>query len=237
MRKTTPPSRLSAAGAVLVLAVGLTGCAHVKQEDLDNRLAALREDVSEEIAQGDRQVRDDLNGRIDGVEQRLNALADDLDALERDFDATVERLETALRFDLPVHFGFDQDQLRDQDKPVLDRFAQVVAEYYPDALITVEGFTDPAGSEEYNMRLGKRRAESVKSYLVGETSLPEGRLRTVSYGESSARQVAEGEYGPGQNGWQNRRVVLVVDHGGAAPVSGTVTSQASEVQTSSSGGR
>lgn len=226
MRKTIKPfPRLAVAGAAVVLVAGLSGCAHVNQEDLDSRLADLREDMSEEITQGDQQVRNDLGQRIDGVEERVDALVQDLEALERDFDATVERLETALRFNTPVHFGFDRAQIRDQDKPVLDRFSQVVREYYPDALITVEGFTDPAGSEEYNMRLGQRRAESVKSYLVSQASLEENRVRTVSYGESMTRQVADNAHGPGQEGWENRRVVLVIDHGGAAPAGAVATDQ------------
>jgi peptidoglycan-associated lipoprotein len=45
---------------------------------------------------------------------------------------------------------------------VLDRFATVVKEYYPGALVTVEGFADPAGGEIYNLRLGQRRAEAVR---------------------------------------------------------------------------
>lgn len=222
--------RIAAASAALVLIAGLTGCAHVNQEDLDSRLSGLREDVSEEIAQGDRQVRNDLGQRMDGIEDRLDGLVRDLDALEREFDATVERLQTALRFNMPVHFGFDEATLRSQDEPVLERFSQVAQEYYPDALITVEGFTDPAGSEDYNMRLGQRRAEAVKSYLVNQATMKGDRIRTVSYGESTVRQVADGAAGPGREGWENRRVVLVIDHGGAAPA-GAVAAEEEQLTT------
>jgi peptidoglycan-associated lipoprotein len=129
----------------------------------------------------------------------------------------VERLETAIRFNMPVYFGFDEDEIRAQDRGVLDRFAQVVKEYYPVSLVTVEGFTDPSGSAAYNKRLGMRRAESVKSYLVQANGLSPDLLRTVSYGEEVARQIREGQRGPGNEGWENRRVVLVIDHGGTGP--------------------
>ena len=121
---------------------------------------------------------------------------------------------------MPVYFAFDDDQLRPQDRPVLDRFAQVVTEYYPDTQITVEGFTDSSGSQEYNISLGMRRAESVKTYLTSAGGMDSDFLRTVSYGEDTPRQIAAGETGPGSDGWENRRVVLVIDHGGTPPAGG-----------------
>jgi peptidoglycan-associated lipoprotein len=100
----------------------------------------------------------------------------------------------------------------------------VAREYYPDALITVEGFTDPSGSEEYNLRLGQRRAEAVAAYLTEMSDLTGDKLRAVSYGEDTRRLVMPEGWGPGAPGWENRRVVLVIDHDGdppalAAPIS------------------
>jgi peptidoglycan-associated lipoprotein len=175
--------------------------------------------MREEIAQGDRDTADNLNERIDGVESSLSArlddLARDLAAMEEEFGARVEELEAALRFDVPVYFGFDEDEVRQQDFPVLDRFAEVVNRYYPMSQITVEGFTDPAGSQEYNRILGQRRADAVRAYLVDHAGLNGSRVRAVSYGEAQDRQIAAGGHGPGNEGWQNRRVALVIDHNGS----------------------
>jgi len=197
---------------LLTLSGLLVGCAHVKPEELDTRLADLQAEMRGEMEEGDARVAQELNGRMDRMEDRLADVERELDALAREFDATVERLEAALRFNTPIYFGFDEAEIRSQDRPLLDRFARVVQEYYPGCLVTVEGFTDPAGSQEYNQRLGLRRAEAVKTYLVEEAGLSSANLRAVSYGESSPRQVAEGETGPGTQGWENRRVALVVDH-------------------------
>ena len=71
-----------------------------------------------------------------------------------------------MKFNVPVHFEFSKSELREPDRPVLDRFAAVVKEYYPGAIVTVEGFTDPAGSAAYNRKLGQRRADAVKEYLA-----------------------------------------------------------------------
>ena len=151
--------------------------------------------------------------RLARLEGRLDGLARGLSQLEREFDVTVQRLETAVRFDMPVYFAFDRANLRPEDLPVLDRFAGVVGEYYPDALLTVEGFTDPSGSATYNLALGKRRAEAVQRYLIETENFSPEHVRTVSYGEDTARLVSPGQSGQ-KAGWENRRVVLVIEHVG-----------------------
>lgn len=196
----------------VVLAVGLSvaSCAHVNRKDLDAQLGTLRSDLVQRMDEGDAA----LGRRVDLTEAAVAALHSDLAALERDFGVKVEALEDALRFDVPVHFGFDEAVVPAPGREVLARFSDVASTYYPDARITVEGFTDPAGSVDYNLKLGKRRAEAVKGYLVGQ-GLSAERIGVVSYGESRDRLVAEGAEGPGATGWENRRVVLVIDHAGA----------------------
>lgn len=211
MRGTVKQSVLFVMGAIIPLSAVASGCAHVKPQEMEDRLSVMGSELRREIQQGD----DRLGSRIDGLEARMEAQERALGALERDFNAKIERLETALRFNVPVYFGFDQDEVRAQDFAVLDRFAQVVKDYYPSALVTVEGFTDPAGSAAYNVRLGQRRADGVREYLVGRGGLPSDRIRAVSYGEAAPRQVDQGAQGPGDAGWENRRVVLVIDHSGS----------------------
>ena len=227
MRGTS--SVFSTRALALLVVPTLAACAHVSQEDLDGRLGELREDMREEIREGDRQLADRLDGRIDDLAERTQALESDLAALEREFGATVERLETALRFNVPVYFGFDKAEIREEDEEVLQRFSSVVQDYYPEALVTVEGFTDPSGSAEYNKKLGMRRAEAVKSYLTGQ-GLSESAVRAVSYGEDIPRQIVEGAHGPGAEGWQNRRVVLVIDHGSSPAGRDLVTEEQEEQQ-------
>jgi peptidoglycan-associated lipoprotein len=198
-------------GTLVVVGAVLAGCSRVKPEELDARLAEIRT----EMEQGDQRVSGEvatLEGRVDDLDSRLSSLEDQLNQLAQEFDATVERLETALRFDMPVYFGFDEDELTDTHYEVLGRFAGVIREYYPDCLITVEGFTDAVGTPEYNQALGQRRADAVKAYLVGQGGLLQDQVRAVSYGEAQNRQVSSA-HGPGQDGWENRRVALVVDHG------------------------
>jgi peptidoglycan-associated lipoprotein len=209
----------------LGLVAGTSACAHVGRDEFDQGLADLRAEMSQEIQDGDAAVEGRLGSRMDGMEARLAQLDEDLQSLQEEFDVTVERLETALRFNTPVHFGFDDATLDDRAGMILARFSEVAREYYPEALITVEGFTDPSGPAAYNLQLGQRRADAVKAFLVGTAGYPEGMVRAVSYGEDTSRLVAPGERGPGQQGWQNRRVVLVIDHNGMVPADATIAGQ------------
>jgi peptidoglycan-associated lipoprotein len=199
---------LSACGVLL----GIAGCAaKVKREEFNTEVARLRE----EIQSGDRQ----LGSRIDSTNQaqadharRLDALEQEMQAFRSEYNVSIEKIKGMLKFDVPVHFAFDSSALREAARPVLDRFASVVKEYYPGALITVEGFTDPAGSTRYNQRLGQRRADAVKEYLATAGGFQSTQLKAVSYGEARNRQVVPGARGPGDKGVENRRVALVVDH-------------------------
>lgn len=196
-------------GAALALAGITAACAHVGQEQFETEMAALRAEMEQNTGESNRRTE----AQLAQLEARLDGLARGLSEMEREFDVTVQRLETAIRFDMPVYFDFDQAALQPEGLPVLNRFAGVVGEYYPDALLTVEGFTDPSGSATYNLELGQRRADAVQRYLVESEGFSPELVRAVSYGEDASRLVARGQGGP-QEGWENRRVVLVIEHVG-----------------------
>lgn len=200
--------------AGLFLAAG--GCApKVSREDFSGEIARIRE----EMQTADRRLGarvDSTNRLVTDHSRRLDALEQELSAFRGEYNVSIEKMSGLLRFNVPVHFEFDRSEVREADRPVLDRFASVVKEYYPGALVTVEGFTDPAGSAAYNAELGQRRADAVMEYLASAGGLETSELRAVSYGESRARQVIPGASGPGEEGLENRRVALVIDHAAVA---------------------
>ena len=126
MMETPVEPRLTAA-LILVLAIFATACAHVGQQEFDAEIAALRSELDERGQEMDRGTA----AQMAELSARLDRLGSALTDLEVDFDVTVERLETAIRFDVPVYFDFDQDNLRPQDLPVLARFGDVVTAYLP----------------------------------------------------------------------------------------------------------
>lgn len=215
MRRESRSSKRITTVALAFVAAGATACSHVGQEEFDTTIAQVRREVRE----GDEALSQNLGGRmaglegrVDGMEGRVVAAERDLQALTADFDVMIERMDMAMRLKTPIIFGFDEARLQDQYQQLLDRVSNIVHDYYPAALITVEGFTDTSGSPAYNMRLGQRRAEAVKDYLVTNGQIPPDQVRAVSYGEDPRRLVRPDAAGPGDNGWQNRRVVLVVDY-------------------------
>ena len=53
----------------------------------------------------------------------------------------------------------------------------------PNAKVVIEGHTDAAGSDAYNLTLSQKRALAVKTYLVQQHGIPAESLRTVGLGE------------------------------------------------------
>ena len=207
-----PNSTLRSAVPVgmLVGVLTLSACGgQLKQEDLDPQLAQLREELTSEMQAGDQKVAADANGRIDEMAARLMSLENDLQAFADEVEGKLARMEARLEVDMPVHFAFDDHALREDDKPKLDRFAQVISAHHPNVTITVEGFTDPAGPPEYNQWLGEQRAKAVREHLVNG-GINADNIRAVSYGEATNRLVKPGAWG--EDGWENRRVALVIEY-------------------------
>lgn len=190
-------------------AVAMTACA---TKGYVNRTVGAER--TERVASDSTQARDIAALRTD-----LTALRTDLTSLRTEFGARITAMEDQVKFAFPVHFAYDDAQVRPEDQAALDRFASVLQKYYGGAQVTVEGFADPAGSSDYNLSLSRRRADAVKGYLVGK-GLPDETLKTVGYGE--ARQVRRGAAGTTPGAELNRRVVFVVETPGA----GTVTAMA-----------
>ena len=103
-----------------------------------------------------------------------------------------------------VHFDFDRFNLRPDALKILDD-AVAKLQANPDIQVTLEGHCDSIGSQQYNLALGERRANSARDYLVSR-GIAASRLRTVSYGED--RPIADNNTAQGRA--QNRRAHLVV---------------------------
>jgi len=98
-----------------------------------------------------------------------------------------------------IHFNYDQFSLTPQARAILDGVAEWLKNN-PKKLLLVEGHCDERGTNEYNLALGDRRANSAKTYLT-QLGIEAGRIYTLSYGEE--RPIAVGST---ESAWaQNRR--------------------------------
>jgi outer membrane protein OmpA-like peptidoglycan-associated protein len=103
-----------------------------------------------------------------------------------------------------VHFDFDRYNLRRDALAILDD-AVAKLQRNPNVRITIEGYCDSIGTEEYNLALGERRATSVRDYLTSR-GITANRMRTISYGEGMP--IGDNRTAPGRA--MNRRAHLVV---------------------------
>ncbi len=80
-----------------------------------------------------------------------------------------------------IYFEFDKSTLTPAAQDNLLRKAEWLREN-PAATVTIEGHCDERGTNEYNLALGDRRAESAKAFLI-DLGIDPSRLTTISYGE------------------------------------------------------
>ena len=82
-----------------------------------------------------------------------------------------------------VFFNYDSADLTEDAKLILDENSRWLnSRGYVDVRFLIEGHSDERGTEEYNLALGDRRAQSVLVYLTKQSIAP-FRMKTVSYGE------------------------------------------------------
>ena len=103
-----------------------------------------------------------------------------------------------------VNFDFNKSKLTAESYPILYDAAKTLLNN-PDMKVEIQGYTDSIGSEDYNKKLGQRRADVVKDYLISK-GVSASRLRTVSYGESNP--VADNKTADGRA--LNRRIEFKV---------------------------
>ena len=104
-----------------------------------------------------------------------------------------------------VTFKVSSAALDSQAKSTLDKVASDLSGQKTGWMVELQGFTDSTGSEQYNIGLSQRRAESVQRYLVSK-NVPLFRISIVGLGKDSP--VADNKTGQGRA--QNRRVEVRV---------------------------
>jgi peptidoglycan-associated lipoprotein len=80
-----------------------------------------------------------------------------------------------------IHFDFDKYDVRPMDAEILMENAALLKKR-PSMKVQIEGYCDERGTEEYNLALGERRANSTKKSLLSLGISPD-RISTISYGE------------------------------------------------------
>jgi len=126
-------------------------------------------------------------------------------AAEREQRAQMARAQEVLTS--VVYFEYDSDRLNAEAEERL-RMKAAILRANPRMELRVEGHADERGSTEYNLALGQRRSEAVRTFLTG-FGIPANRLGTISYGKE--RPAVEGST---ETAWaRNRRAEFAVTAG------------------------
>jgi OmpA-OmpF porin, OOP family len=104
-----------------------------------------------------------------------------------------------------VQFDFNSSAVQSASYEELNKLGDFLREH-PNTYVVLSGYTDITGSEEYNLRLARRRTESVQSYLTKYSGVSVGRIITQWYGKKDP--IADNATEEGRQ--QNRRVEFVV---------------------------
>ena len=107
---------------------------------------------------------------------------------------------------ITIYFDFNSAFLALDGRKTLDKtIGQIIKAIGKNKAtrVRLEGHTDERGSDEYNLALGQRRADSVSRYMLLE-GIPTNNMEVISYGETRPMQTGSGEIA-----WQeNRRVEI-----------------------------
>jgi peptidoglycan-associated lipoprotein len=113
---------------------------------------------------------------------------------QADLDKALEALKNVTLF-----FEFDAATLTKEAQDRLSGVADVLVKH-PELTVRIEGNCDERGSEQYNLALGQRRADSAKKYL-DQLGVKETQITAISFGAEKPKANGHDE-----DAWkQNRR--------------------------------
>jgi OOP family OmpA-OmpF porin len=108
------------------------------------------------------------------------------------------------RMTLRINFDTNKSAIRKADIPDLEKAVAFVKKY-PEAKVSLEGYTDNRGSDKYNLALSERRAQAVKKYIVDKG---ENAARITAVGKGEANPVGDNNTEKGR--FENRRVEVLI---------------------------
>jgi outer membrane protein OmpA-like peptidoglycan-associated protein len=119
-------------------------------------------------------------------------------------EPTPERMKYCISLD--IEYDINKADIRPQYNDEVAKVGDFMKKY-PTTTAVIEGYTDEVGSDDYNMQLSQRRAESVVKSLVENFAIDPSRLSAKGYGKT--RPVANNATDSGKQ--KNRHIVAVID--------------------------
>jgi outer membrane protein OmpA-like peptidoglycan-associated protein len=203
-------------GAVLFVAlIAGVGCA--SKGFVRDEVAALDqkvEGVETSVEENQKRIKEH-DERLATLGSLIKEQETELSSQKVEFDSKISEVKKAAQGKLifqetlrneQAKFKFDSYELNDEAKIALDEFVRKLVEENRGVYLEIQGHTDSTGLEDWNLILGKKRAEAVMEYLHKKYSIPLHRMEVISYG--SGQSVGDNSTRDGRA--QNRRVVILV---------------------------
>lgn len=192
-------SRLAFAAMVFVVATS-SACSKEPPPPPPAPTGPTAEELAQMRADSIASARQDSIAAAQAAAGRARAEAERMAAAQLAMRTTLEVL---------VHFDYDRADIRTDAESVLREKVDILRAN-PGVRTTIVGHADERGSTEYNLALGARRSESVKTFFTG-FGLDEDRFVTSSRGEEEPLVNRSDEAAWGQN----RRAQFIITAGGA----------------------
>jgi OmpA-OmpF porin, OOP family len=207
-------SYLASRRAEIAQALGMREAAQEQTEQLGEERSEVLLDARTDEAEAQRRQAElarieaqAAQREREAADQRAEELARELEELQ------AKPTERGLVLTLgDVLFDVDRTELKPGAELHLSRLVDFLQQH-PERNVLIEGHTDSTGSVEYNLGLSRRRADAVRTFLVGRGVAP---TRVVTEGYGLSRPIASNDTVAGRQ--QNRRVeVVILNEGVAAP--------------------
>jgi outer membrane protein OmpA-like peptidoglycan-associated protein len=111
-----------------------------------------------------------------------------------------------LRLPSDVLFDFDSAQLKPEANSLLTQAETMIAKY-PQASVTVDGYSDSFGRPDYNQTLSQQRAEAVQAWLRDHAGAGQYKFQAQGHGSADFIVPTTGTIDQQQ---PNRRVEIVI---------------------------
>ena len=193
MKKWSNSASVLALCLLVAAPVWMGACCAVTRGPSAEELAAMEAARQQAIADSLRAVRAEEEARL-AAEEEARRMAEE----EARLAAEAEALHQQMMSLTTIYFDYDSSNIREDQRSVLDENARKLREYQPEDMVVVEGYCDERGTIEYNLALGERRAQAIKTYLV-DAGVAESRIETVSYGEEQPAVMGSDESALAQN--------------------------------------
>lgn len=153
------------------------------------------------------------NTKVPFVDSDNDGVADSSDkcpstepAFQVDENGCPVMLTEKVSIQLDVKFPSNSSILSKDNYSEIEQVAKFMKQFDKTS-VTVEGYTDDRGADEYNKSLSQRRADAVKQVLIEKFGIAKERVNSVGYGEESP--IADNSTAEGRA--ENRRVVAVIE--------------------------